>query len=96
MTKIKNCDNVYSGNRTQFYEYSFAPGVNGIDQGYVKYTKTSTTTSGVKEQVFNPATFNNFAIKVILTSTDPTFVPILSDLRCIALPANIDLTNPNV
>jgi hypothetical protein len=41
-----------------------------------------TSTSGV---TFD--TFKTFAIKIVMTSTDPAIVPKVKDLRIIALPA---------
>jgi hypothetical protein len=32
--------------------------------------------------------FNQFALKIVLTSTDKTFCPYIADLRCIALLKN--------
>ena len=36
--------------------------------------------------------FNKFAIKIVLTTTDKTAVPFLNDMRAIALPANVNTT----
>lgn len=83
MTKIKNSDTKYSSNRNDIIEYSFAPGTSGVDQGYVSYTSSS----GI---VYT--SFSQFAIKVVLTTTDPTFVPVVDDLRAIALPSNVNTT----
>ena len=81
MTMINNTVGVYSATRTDLHEYVFAPGTNNIDQGYVSYTSTS-------GQTYN--TFSTFALKIVLTTTDNTAVPFLTDLRAIALPANIN------
>jgi hypothetical protein len=79
MTKTKSCDGTYSQAREDLHEYTFAPGTSGKDQGYVSYV-------GNNGQTYY--TFSQFAIKVVLTTTDKTLVPFLSDLRCIALPSN--------
>ena len=86
MTKINASGTVYSQTRDNLHEYVFAPGPysSGVDQGYVSYTST------VNGQTYN--TFSQFAIKVILTTTDNTFVPFISDLRAIALPPNVNTT----
>ena len=84
MTKTNNSDTLYSQFRTDVNEYTFAPGTAGVDQGYVSYTSSNGQTY---------TSFNQFAIKVILTTTDKTAVPYLSDLRAIALPANVNTTN---
>jgi hypothetical protein len=81
MTKTQNSDTLYSQSRTDLYEYTFAPGTSGVDQGYVSYTSTNGQTY---------TTFSQFAIKVVLVTTDNTSVPFLSDLRCIALPSNVN------
>ena len=81
MTMINNTVGVYSATRTDLHEYVFAPGTNNIDQGYVSYTSTS-------GQTYN--SFSTFALKIVLTTTDNTAVPFLTDLRAIALPANIN------
>jgi len=81
MTKINSSGSKYSKDRTDIIEYSFAPGTGGIDQGFVSYTSST-------GQVYT--SFSQFAIKVVLTSTDNTFVPFATDIRAIALPANVN------
>jgi hypothetical protein len=81
MTKINNTQGLYSQTRTDIQEYAFAPGTNGTDQGYVSYTSTNGQTY---------TTFSQFALKIVLTTTDNTTVPFLNDLRAIALPANVN------
>jgi hypothetical protein len=83
MTKTNSCDTLYSQTRGDTYEYSFAPGTTGVDQGYVTYTSST-------GQVYT--TFSQFAIKVVLTTTDNTAVPFVSDLRALALPSNVNTT----
>jgi hypothetical protein len=58
-----------------------APGAGGIAQNYVEYSSIS---SG---QTYN--SFSQFAIKVVLTSSDKTAVPFLTDIRAIALPSAV-------
>ena len=79
MTKTNSSDSLYSQTRTDVHEYTFAPGINGNDQGAVSYLSNNGQTY---------YTFSQFAIKIILTTTDNTLVPFLSDMRCIALPPN--------
>jgi hypothetical protein len=81
MTKTNNSASKYSKNRTDVVEYSFAPGTSGTDQGYVTYTSTNGQTY---------TTFSQFVIKVVLTSSDSTYVPFVNDLRAIALPPNVN------
>ena len=83
MTKTNSCDTLYSQTRGDTYEYSFAPGTTGVDQGYVTYTSST-------GQVYT--TFSQFAVKVVLTTTDNTAVPFVSDLRALALPSNVNTT----
>ena len=83
MTKTNNSDSSYSQTRTNLYEYTFAPGTAGVSQGYVSYTSTNGQTY---------TTFSQFAIKIVLTTTDKTAVPFLADMRTIALPPNVNTT----
>jgi hypothetical protein len=80
MTKINSSSSTYSATRSDLYEYSFAPGSGGTSQGYVSYTSTNGQTY---------TSFSQFAIKVVLTSTDSTYTPFLTDIRAIALPSNV-------
>lgn len=82
MNKTKNTDTLYSKTRDTLHEFTFAPGTGGIDQGYVSYVSKN------DNQTYN--TFNQFAIKIVLVTTDKTIVPYLTDMRCIALPSNIN------
>ena len=84
MTKINNSNTQFSAARSDTYEYVFAPGTVGVDQGYVSYTSTKTNQ--------NYTTFSQFAIKIILTTMDKTYVPYVSDMRAIALPPNVNTT----
>ena len=83
MTKTMSSDTVFSQSRTDLHEYSFAPGNAGVDQGYVSYTSTNGQTY---------TTFSQFAIKIVLTTTDNTAVPFLTDMRTLALPSNTNTT----
>jgi hypothetical protein len=81
MTKINNSGSLYSQSRSDTYEYVFAPGTSGVDQGYIDYTSETGQTY---------TSFSQFAIKVVLTSSDHTYVPFATDLRVIALPSNVN------
>ena len=81
MTLINNSNSLYSQTRNDTYEFVAAPGSNEVAQNYVSYT------SGVTNQTYN--NFNQFAIKVVLTTSDNTSVPYLSDIRAIALPSAV-------
>ena len=58
-------------------------GINNTANGYVTYTSTN----GQKY-----TSFSQFAIKIVLTTTDKTAVPFVSDMRALALPANVNTT----
>jgi hypothetical protein len=81
MTMIRNGTGVYSQTRSDIYEYTFAPGLNGTEYGYVQYT------SGSGQTYYE---FSQFAIKIVLTSSDSTYTPFLNDLRCLALPGTVN------
>ena len=83
MTATNGSAGAFSKTRGDVYEYTFAPGTSGIDQGYVSYTS-------LNGQTYN--TFSQFAIKIVLVSDDSTYVPYVNDLRVIALPSNINTT----
>lgn len=80
MTKINNSSTLYSKTRNDIFEFEFAPGIfnSNLDQGFVQYTSNN-------GQVFKE--FNQFVIKIVLTSKDATYVPEITDMRCIALPS---------
>jgi predicted small secreted protein len=82
MTTIGQNSNIYSKTRSDLYEYEAAPGSNGIAANYIKYTN-------VNGQSFD--SFIQFAIKVVITTSDNTTVPFLTDLRAIALPSGTGL-----
>jgi hypothetical protein len=83
MTMINNSESLYSQTRDEYYEYSFAPGSGNVGQGFVQYTSQNGQTY---------TSFSQFAIKIVLTTTDNTAVPVLIDMRAIALPANVNVT----
>jgi hypothetical protein len=79
MTQVGN-PNTYSTNRTNLIEYECAPGIFASNQANNNISYTST----------NGQTYTNFiqfAIKVVMTTSDNTNVPFLTDLRALALPA---------
>ena len=78
MTLINSGDSKFSQNRSDFIEYVAAPGSGGTAQNYVSYT------SSINGQTYNR--FSQFAIKVVLATSDKTAVPVLTDIRAIALP----------
>jgi hypothetical protein len=83
MTPVNDSNTTYSQSRGTMFEYTFAPGTGNVGQGYVSYTSTTGQTY---------TTFSQFAIKVVLTTTDKTAVPVLDDIRAIALPPNVNTT----
>jgi hypothetical protein len=81
MTVINNTDSLYSQTRENTFEFVAAPGTGGVAQNYVEYI------SNVSGQTYND--FSQFAIKVVLVTSDKTAVPYLSDIRAIALPSQV-------
>jgi hypothetical protein len=81
MTMIRNGASVYSQTRSDIYEYVFAPGYAGTEYGYVQYTNENGQTY---------YEFSQFAIKIVLISSDATYTPFLNDLRCLALPGTVN------
>jgi hypothetical protein len=80
MTTMQN-PNTYSTSRTDLYEYECAPGIFASNQANNSISYTSATT-GQKY-----SSFIQFAIKIVLATSDNTNVPFLTDLRALALPA---------
>jgi len=78
MTQV-GAQNVYSKTRSDFIEYEWAPGVfgSGAANNNISYSSTS-------GQSFN--SFIQFGIKIVIATNDLTKVPVLSDMRAIALP----------
>ena len=81
MTLINNTDSLYSQTRDNTYEFVAAPGTGSVAQNYVEYI------SNVSGQTYN--NFSQFAIKVVLATSDKTAVPFLTDIRAIALPSQV-------
>ena len=78
MTEVGEQLNSYSLNREDLREYVSAPGVSNSPSNQITYTSTSGTT-------FN--SFSQFAIKIVLSTSDTTKTPIVHDLRVLALPS---------
>lgn len=76
MTQIGN-ENFVSLNDLDYRELTFAPGSNGVPSNSVNYTFADTSFSS----------FRTFSIKIVMTSSDESFVPKIKDFRAIALPA---------
>jgi hypothetical protein len=83
MTMTNSSQSTFSQTRNDLFEYTYAPGINNTANGYVTYTSTN----GQKY-----TSFSQFAIKIVLTTTDKTAVPFISDMRAIALPSNVNTT----
>jgi hypothetical protein len=81
MTLINNSGSLYSQTRDNTFEFVAAPGTGGIAQNYVEYT------SNITGQTYN--NFNQFQIKIVLSTSDKTAVPFLTDIRAIALPSGV-------
>jgi hypothetical protein len=81
MTLINNTNSLYSQTRESTFEFVAAPGTGEVAQNYVEYI------SNVSGQTYND--FGQFAIKIVLATSDKTAVPYLSDIRAIALPSQV-------
>lgn len=75
---IINGDTNFSSVYGEMYEYEAAPGVNGVANNFVSYI------SSVNGAVYND--FYQFAIKLVMSTSDSTHSPYIKDLRVIALP----------
>lgn len=80
MTNVGEQPNSFSLNRDDLREYVSAPGILGVANNQVSYTSTSGTTY---------TTFNQFAIKLVLQTSDTARTPIVHDLRVLALPSGV-------
>ena len=78
MTEINAGSNSYSLNREDLREFVSAPGSAGTPDNYVTYTSTSGITY---------SNFSQFAIKIVLATSDSTRTPVIHDLRVLALPS---------
>lgn len=78
MTEINAGSNSFSLNRDDLREYVSAPGSGGAPDNFISYTSTSGIT-------YN--NFSQFAIKIVLATSDSTRTPVLHDLRVLALPS---------
>ena len=72
--------NTYSANRNDIIEYVCAPGsfTSGLANNSIAYT-------GINGQTYN--NFIQFAIKVVMATRDSTKIPIIEDIRALALPS---------
>jgi Domain of unknown function (DUF4815) len=72
--------NSYSKNRSDYIEYEWAPGTfgSGVANNEIAYTSTSGA-------VYN--TFIQFQLKLVIATSDITKVPVINDLRALALPS---------
>jgi hypothetical protein len=77
MTNITN-SNTYSTSRDNVIEFEAAPGINNTANNLISYVSTNTQTY---------TSFSQFAIKIVLSTSDNTNVPFLTDIRAIALPS---------
>lgn len=73
----------YSTNPSDIVEYEFSPGTLNVADEFVSYTSKTTGLSYTS--------FYQFMIKVVMSSSDSTFAPLLEDIRAIALPPGTGL-----
>ena len=72
----------YSKDRSNYIEFECAPGVNGVADNSISYTSTNGNTY---------TNFIQFAIKIVMATSDRTSVPSITDIRALALPAGTGL-----
>jgi hypothetical protein len=77
MTQITEL-NTFSTSRTNLIEYEVAPGILNMANNNISYVSTNGQTY---------TNFNQFAIKVVMATSDNTNVPFLSNIRALALPS---------
>ena len=78
MTEVGEQPNSSSLSRSDVREYVAAPGVNGQANNQITYTSSSGTTF---------TSFSQFAIKIVLSTSDTAKAPVVNDLRVLALPS---------
>jgi hypothetical protein len=75
LTQINN-NNFVSTQANDFRELVFAPGINGVANNSILYSSGTTSFTNYK----------SFAIKIVMSGSDTVDVPLIKDLRVIALP----------
>lgn len=80
---IVSGSSLYSTSMDNILEYEAAPGTGNIADNAVSYTS--------KRSGFSYTSFNQFIIKIVMSSSDSTFSPFLKDMRTIALPSGTGL-----
>jgi hypothetical protein len=80
MTTVGN-PNTFSTSRNDLYEYECAPGIFASNQANNSISYTSSATGQTYDS------FIQFAIKIVMATSDTTNVPVLTDIRALALPA---------
>lgn len=78
MTEVGEQPNSFSLSRSDVREYVAAPGLNNQANNQITYTSSSGTTF---------TSFSQFAIKIVLSTSDTTKAPVVNDLRVLALPS---------
>jgi hypothetical protein len=78
MTEVGEQPNSFSLSRSDVREYVAAPGLNNQANNQITYTSSSGTTF---------TSFSQFAIKIVLSTSDTTKAPVINDLRVLALPS---------
>jgi len=81
MTTLSS-SNVYSKSQSDMIEYECAPGMNNVADDAISYLSTNGTTY---------TSFSQFAIKIVISASDSTNVPFLTDIRALALPSGTGL-----
>lgn len=79
MTTVGN-PNTFSTSRNDLHEYECAPGIFASNLANNSISYTSSTTG----QTYT--SFIQFAIKIVMATSDNTNIPVLADIRALALP----------
>ena len=81
MTTVSN-STTYSQTRDSVYEFEAAPGINNVADNLISYTDKDGQSY---------TSFSQFAIKIVMSTSDKTSVPFLTDIRALALPSGTGL-----
>ena len=82
MTQISGSSGIYSTSTSDTIEFECAPGTNGNAANMISYTN-------INGQTYT--SFTQFAIKIVMAASDNTNVPILTDIKALALPSGTGL-----
>jgi hypothetical protein len=79
MTQVNQV--AYSLSKQNLIEFECAPGINNQPDNFISYTKGTETYNS----------FNQFQIKIVMTTEDTSIIPFVTDVRALALPSGTGL-----